>query len=190
MSARGARSRKVQAKEVEKKEKKLDKGKAVGTNHDDAFAGWRATPSTNKSRNNGISRSITVSSRATSRSSGTNDGNHRPRLDTLDSACSSETWSGNPPSAASVSDTSTQGKEKARFQANGKETKAPRGRGGGVPVKKTVGPSQTSLPAFRVESTAPHPTSNQRTWQNFKYWDGGKDARPYTGFEHVSLELL
>ena len=195
MSARGARSRKIQQKDIEKKEKKIGKGKAVGTNHDphDGFADWRATPSTNNPRN-GISRSITVSSRATSRSSGTNDSNNRSRLDTLYSTGSSETRTGNPPQSsaggsASVSDVSTQGKEKTRFQAKGKETKAPRGRGGGVPIKRTVAPSPGPPLAFRTESAASYPTSNQKTWMNFKVWEGGKDGmRPYGGFEHVRLQ--
>ncbi|KAF2823287.1 hypothetical protein CC86DRAFT_384669 [Ophiobolus disseminans] len=186
MSARGARGRKVQAKEVEKKEKKVGKSKAIGTIQDpqDASADWRATPSINNIRNNGISRSMTVSSRATSRSSGTNDSNQRPRLETLYSTGSSETRSGPPQSSASVSDVSTQGKDKIRFQAKGKDTKAPRGRGGGVPIKKTIVPPPAS-PVFRTESAASYPSPNQKSWINFKVWEGGKDGmRPYGGFEH------
>jgi hypothetical protein len=138
MSARGARSRKVQLKEVEKKEKKVTgKGKAPEPNHDsrDAFAEWQPAPSTNNSRN-GISRTLTVSSNnshGTSRSSSTHDGS-RPRLNTVPSDFSSENRSRPPKSSeagsASISEGSSKDKEKAKYQTKGKETKAPRGRGG------------------------------------------------------------
>ncbi|KAH7405868.1 hypothetical protein DE146DRAFT_425807 [Phaeosphaeria sp. MPI-PUGE-AT-0046c] len=182
MSARGARSRKVQLKDVEKKEKKVGKNKA--TDPSDAFADWRMTPTVDNPRR-GVSRSLTVSSRATSRSSGTNDSNNRPRLATVYSSTSSDVKAAQSSGggSASVSDVSTTGKEKTRFQANGKETKAPRGRGGGVPIKRTVAPSPAP-PHFRAESSASHPSSNQKTWLNFKVWNGTKDAmRPYGGFD-------
>jgi hypothetical protein len=190
MSARGARSRKVQQKVVEKNEKKVGKSKAVETISEprDGFADWRTTPSGDHP-SRGITRSLTASSRATSRSSGTNESSTRPRLNTFYSSNSSElrpAQSSGGGRSASISDTSTQGKEKTRFQANGKETKAPRGRGGGVPVKKTVAPS-TGLPSFRVESVASHIPPNQKTWLNFKIWKGSKDGmRPYGGFDFVS----
>lgn len=189
MSARGARSRKVQQKQVEKKEKheerKFGKTKAIDANYEphDGFADWRATPSVNHPRND-VKRSATVSSHTTSRSSGTNDSHSRPRLNTLYSS------DAHPPKSsaggsASVSDVSTQGKEKAKFQAKGKETSAPRGRGGGVPMKTNVAPSPA--PPYRTESTATSYSSpNQKTWINFKVWEGGKDGmRPYGGFGHV-----
>jgi hypothetical protein len=189
MSARGARSRKVQLKDVEKKEKKVGKTKAIETTHKprDGFADWRTMPSVENPRQ-GISRSLTASSRATSRSSGTNDSSNQPRQHTLYSNNSSDARAA--PSAgggsASVSDVSSTGKDKARFQANGKETKAPRGRGGGVPVKKVVAPS-SAPPGFRAESAASYPSSQHKTWLNFKIWTGGKDGmRPYGGFDFVS----
>ncbi|KAF9698882.1 hypothetical protein EKO04_003280 [Ascochyta lentis] len=187
MSARGARSRKVQQKEIQKKEKKVAvQGKAPETH--DAFADWRGTPSSNGSRNAGLSRSITVSSNlshGTSRSSGTNDSGNRSRLNTVYSNESSN--HGKPPNSsasgpASVSDHSAKGKEKPKFQANGKETKAPRGRGGGVPIKSTAAPSPAP-PSYRTESPAPRLPSHEKTWLDFKIWDGNKDEmRPYGGF--------
>jgi hypothetical protein len=190
MSARGARSRKVQAKEVEKKEKKVGKTKAVETIHErrDGFADWRATPNDDNPRR-GITRTLTASSRTTSRSSGTNDSTNRPRLTALYSSNSSDT---RPPQSstggsASVSDVSTKGKEKKLYDAKGKETKAPRGRGGGVPIKRAVAPSPAPQ-VFRAESVASYPSSNQKTWLNFKIWQGGKEGmRPYGGFEFVSV---
>jgi hypothetical protein len=192
MSARGARSRKVQQKDVEKKEKKIGKSKAIETIYEphDGFTDWRATPSDGTRRD--ISRSLTVSSRATSRSSGTNESNSRPRLNKLYSNNSSEvqTAQSSGGGTASVSEASTQGKEKTRFQANGKETKAPRGRGGGVPIKRTVAPSPAP-PAFRAESAASYATPNKKTWLNFKTWKGGKDGmRPYGGFEFVRISAI
>lgn len=189
MSARGARSRKVQQKDVEKKEKKV--GKTRATEPGDAFADWRTTPTVDNPRR-GVTRSQTVSSRATSRSSGTNDSNQRPRLTTVYSSNSSDVKAAQSSGggSASISDVSTTGKEKTRFQANGKETKAPRGRGGGVPIKRTIAPSPAP-PHFRAESAASHPSSNQKTWLNFKVWNGSKDAmRPYGGFDFVSTSRL
>lgn len=172
MSARGARSRKVQQKEVEKKEKKgLAKGKApepIFEDHD-AFIEWQPSPNPSNPRS-GISRSLTVSSSNTETSS---EGRSRPiKSPTADST--------------SVSDMSSKGKENTRYQTKGKDTKAPRGRGGGVPAKKTVAPSPAP-PVFRSESAASNPLPlNQKTWMNFKIWQGGKDGmRPYGGFEYV-----
>ncbi|KAH8698100.1 hypothetical protein GQ44DRAFT_779257 [Phaeosphaeriaceae sp. PMI808] len=187
MSARGARSRKVQQKDVEKredkKERKLGKSKATEATQEqhDGFADWRATPNVNNARN-GLSRTMTASSRATSQSSGTNDSSSRSRSDALRSSVPSEMRSVGGASA-SISDVSAKGKEKTIFEAKGKETKAPRGRGGGVPIKKTVAPSPT-LPNFRAESAISHYPSNRKTWSNFKIWEGGKDGmRLYSGFE-------
>ncbi|CAO2657346.1 Nn.00g034720.m01.CDS01 [Neocucurbitaria sp. VM-36] len=194
MSARGARSRKVQQKDIQKKEKKATgKGKASDGIYEqphDAFADWRPTPSLNTPRT-GVSRSITVSSntsRTTSRSGGTNDSSSRPRLTTLHSNESKEMQAGRAPqssggASASVSDLSSKGKEKTKFQTHGKETKAPRGRGGGVPIKRNVAPSPAPY-TFRTESAASYPLTNQKTWTNFRVWEGGRDGmRPYGGFD-------
>jgi hypothetical protein len=193
MSARGARSRKVQQKEVEKKEKKVAvKGKAPELTHEsrDAFAEWRPSPNSSNPRS-GISRSLTVSSNnshATSRSSSTHDGGNssRPRLNALPSDISS----GNRPptkssGAESVSDISSKGMDKTKYQTNGKDTKAPRGRGGGVPIKKSVAPSPAP-PMFRSESSASHALpADQKTWLNFKVWTDGRDVmHPYAGFDY------
>lgn len=199
MSARGARSRKVQQKDIEKKDKKpTSKGKAPERIHEthDAFAEWRPSPSISNARS-GLTRSMTVSSnnsRGTSRSSSTHDGSNRPRLNTLQSSESSEYRHHRPPDSsgrgpASLSDVSSKSKEKTKFQANGKETKAPRGRGGGVPIKKTVA-SSPAPPVFRTESAASSPSINHKSWMNFKIWEGGRDTmRPYGGFDHVRIML-
>lgn len=190
MSARGARSRKVQQKDIQKKEKQVAvQGKAP--EFSDASADWRA-PSSNGTRNAGLSRSITVSSslsHGTSRSSGTNDSGNRSRLDTVYSNESSS-YSRPPKTstsgAASVSDHSAKGTEKTKFQANGKETKAPRGRGGGVPIKTTIA-SSPAPPSFRTDSPSSRLPSHRKTWLDFKIWEGESDEmRPYGGFAFVS----
>lgn len=131
MSARGARSRKAVVKDIEKKEKKAaQEGKApesIRRPHD-AFAEWDSAGTRSNVSTGGIpTRQYTIS---TSRSSSANG--NRPPLRLAASHSSSDqkgskTAAGRP---ASVSDNSSAGKEKSRYQANGKDTKAPRGRGG------------------------------------------------------------
>lgn len=189
MSARGARSRKVQQKDIEKKEKKhAVQGKAPEIH--DTLTNWRATQSRNESRAADLARSMSNRSHGTSRSSGTNDSGNRARSHTIysnDSFVHGRLTKTSTSGAASVSDHSAKGKEKTKFQANGKETKAPRGRGGGVPIKKTVAPSPAPS-LFRVESTTPSLPSHKTTWLGFKIWDGGREDRPYGGFAFVSTQ--
>lgn len=191
MSARGARSRKIQQKDIQKKEKKAAvQGKAPEIH--DNLTDWRATPSTKDSRTTGLSRSITVSSNLsheTSHSGGTNNSGSRSRLNTVysnESSSHSRPPKSSASGAASVSDHSAKGKEKTKFQANGKETKAPRGRGGGVPMKMTVPPSPAP-PLFRTESPTTRLPNHKKTWMDFRIWEGKKeDMRPYGGFAFVS----
>ncbi|KAF2476439.1 uncharacterized protein BDR25DRAFT_339446 [Lindgomyces ingoldianus] len=197
MSARGARSRKAVAKDIEKKEKKAASNKkpveSIRRPHD-AFTDWRPTLNrSGRDTSTGIpSRSITISSdasRATSRSSSTHASSGRPRLNTIDSQDSLDFKAFHRPmtsqsGSASISESSTQGKEKTKYDANRKGSKAPRGRGGGVPVKKTV-VSSPPPPLFRNESSASHVPTNHKTWQNFRIWEGGESGlRPYGGFEY------
>jgi hypothetical protein len=195
MSARGARSRKVQQKDIEKKEKKSvgkAKGKATGAISEEAhdpFISWR--PGTSLTTRPTLSRSITVSSSTSRGTSRSGDSVNRQRLTTLSSKESSQ----RPPQSSgggstSISDVSSKGKEKAKFQANGKDTRAPRGRGGGVPVKKTVATSPAP-PVFRDErneSPASYTRPNQKSWMNFRVWERGRNGmRPYGGFDYVSM---
>lgn len=187
MSARGARSRKIQQKDIDKKDKKKAvRGKAPEVH--DGFPDWRATPTSNGLRSVGLTRSLSNRSRGTSHSSGTNGSANRTRLNTVYSHESSS-YERPPKSSASgaaSSEQSAPGIDKSRFQANGKETKAPRGRGGGVPIKTTVA-SSPAPPQPRGESPAPRLPSHKKTWQDFKIWDGAKEKmRPYAGFAFVS----
>ena len=187
MSARGARSRKVQQKDIDKKEKKSTvKGKIPETH--DAFADWRATPSSNGSRSVGLSRSVSNLSQGTSHSGGSGNRKHLNTVYSNDSSSHGRPGIGSTSGTASVSDHSAKGKDKTKFQANGKETKAPRGRGGGVPVKSTGAPLQS--PQFRSESPAPPLLSHKKTWQGFRIWEGQREEmRPYGGFAFVSAQL-
>jgi hypothetical protein len=168
----------------------IGKSKAIETIYEpqDGSVDWRK-PSSASNPRNGVSRTLTVSSRTTSRSSSTNGSGNRPRLNTLYSNSSSDIRPvpSSGVGSASVSDASTKGREKTTFQANGKETKAPRGRGGGVPIKRAIDPPPAPT-NYRAEYAASYPSSNQKTWLNFKTWGAGKDGmRPYSGFEYVSL---
>lgn len=197
MSARGARSRKAVVKDIEKKEKKAaSKSQTIESirRPHDAFTDWRPTPSTGTRDAGFPSRQLTISSdasRATSRTSSTNGSGGRPPLKTVSSHDSSDYRAAHRPKtsasgSASISDTSSKGKDKTRYQAKGKETKAPRGRGGGVPVKKTV--SSTPVPPpFRTESTLSYAPPINKTWINFRIWEGGEHGlKPYGGFDFVS----
>ncbi|KAF2867194.1 hypothetical protein BDV95DRAFT_598314 [Massariosphaeria phaeospora] len=195
MSARGARSRKAVAKDIEKKEKKTaTKQKAavesIQRPHD-AFADWRPTPSLSTRDTNVPTRSTTISSnfsRATSQSSSTHNSSsqNRQRLDTISSQDSLEIRAVHRPktsASGSLSDVSSKDREKSKYQANGKGTKAPRGRGGGVPVKKAVAAS-TPPPLFRMEHADLRVPPGQKTWINFRIWEGTESGlRPYGGFD-------
>ncbi|CAI6336861.1 unnamed protein product [Periconia digitata] len=186
MSARGARSRKAVEKNIEKQEKKAAvKQKApVQTirKPGDAF-GSNIHPS----------RQITVSSdvsRATSsRTSSTNGSNARPLFVSASSQDSHDyRRNGRPPTSTSgstsVSDGgSGKGNDKNKYTAKGnKETKAPRGRGGGVPLKKPAEPLQP--PLLRAETSLAFTPTNQKTWMNFRIWDGSvQGVKPYGGFD-------
>ncbi|KAF2709847.1 hypothetical protein K504DRAFT_455507 [Pleomassaria siparia CBS 279.74] len=202
MSGRGARSRKAIVKDIEKKEKKdTGKNKAIESvrRPHDAFDAWASSPSlgTRDTTGTGIpSRSVTISSDGSrlspvSRSSSINDNGSRPRLNTISSMDSLDLRGLHRPKTSasggtSTSDVSNGAKEKIKYQAKGKETKAPRGRGGGVPVKKP-NPASSSLPPplFRFETSAPHaPSLNGKSWINFKIWQGGEAGlKPYSGFD-------
>jgi hypothetical protein len=184
MSARGARSRKVQQKDIDKKEKKLAVKGKVPERHD-AYPDWRATPSSDGSRSVGLSRSASNLSQGTSHSGGSGNRKHLTTVYSNDSSSHGRLGKGSTSGAASVSDHSAKGDDKTKFQAHGKETKAPRGRGGGVPVKGTGAPLQS--PQSRNESPAPPLPSYRKTWQGFRIWEGNRqEMRPYGGFAFVS----
>jgi hypothetical protein len=192
-------------KDIEKKGKKdTGKQKAVESirKPHDAFAEWAPTPSLSSrdTTGTGIPRSITISNdgsrvSALSRSSSVNRSGSQPRLNTINSISSSELrgihrTKTSASGSTSISDGSSVGKEKLKYQAKGKETKAPRGRGGGVPVKKPTLHS-VSPPLFRSETSISHIPTNGKTWINFRIWQGGEAGlKPFGGFDYVCVARI
>jgi hypothetical protein len=196
MSARGARSRKAVAKDIEKKDKKAAvKGKAPESapHRQDTFSEWRPTPS-QSSGAVAPSRSIAVSSdlsQITSRSSSSNPTDNKPRLMTTFTNDSLDARNIPRPrtsasGSASVSGSSTGGQDKTKYHTKtGKESKAPRGRGGGVPEKRPAVNSPPPTPLFRGEIYSSLLQPGQRTWMDFRVWEGGDTViRPYAGFDY------
>lgn len=86
-------------------------------------------------------------------------------------------------SASIGSGNSSKGKDKKYQSKTGKETKAPRGRGGGVPVKKSAVPPPPPI-FLRSESSAARVPPNQKTWIDFRIWEGGEAGfPPYGGWD-------
>ncbi|KAF2643017.1 hypothetical protein P280DRAFT_515457 [Massarina eburnea CBS 473.64] len=192
MSARGARSRKAVAKNIEKQEKKAAvKQKApVETirRPTDAFARWPSAPP-NASREFSLpTRQLTISSEAShaSQTSSNSGSNARPAFHTVSSQESNAPARRRTSISGSTSrsdDSSMRGKDKTKYAAKGKETKAPRGRGGGVPIKKPVNATPVP-PLFRAETSLAFTPTHQKTWMNFRIWSGGEQGmKPYAGFD-------
>jgi hypothetical protein len=204
MSARGARSRKAVAKDIEKQEKKAEvkgKSKAVETirRPNDAFQSRQSVPVNPPLRDPALpSRQQTISNNLNraSRTSSTGDGYTRPPFDTVGSQDSYGLRPGLRPrtstsGSTSISDgSSSVGREQKKYAMNGKETKAPRGRRGGVPVKKPVS-AMFPLSLGRADTSLSYqPPTYQKTWMNFRIWEGGDlSMKPYAGFDYVSLPI-
>jgi len=204
MSGRGARSRKAIVKEIEKKEKKEGKQKAVEAirRPHDVFAEWAPSPSLSPrdATGTGIARPTAALSSDGSRTSelSRSDSINPTNTRNLPNATSYASSSRDPlefrnshrphtsqSGSTSLSDVSSKGKEHSKYKAKGKETKAPRGRGGGVPIKKPT--ITTPLPpVFRSETSASYSPSSNKTWINFRIWEGGETGlKPYGGFDYV-----
>ena len=99
------------------------------------------------------------------------------------------------------SEASSDTKAKQKYAAKGKETSAPRGRGGGVPVKtadKERG-RQTPLPELygssrsmrasssNISRTARSTGARDSGWAKYKIWTGPGHSQPYKGLEDVRL---
>ncbi|PVI05003.1 hypothetical protein DM02DRAFT_668700 [Periconia macrospinosa] len=190
MSARGARSRKVAEKNIEKLEKKAAvKQKApVQTIRKPTDAFGTNPPPGHPLRQLTISSDVSRAT-STSRTSSTSGSNARPLFHSVNSQDSEPKRMGRPRTSTSASNSisdagsGSKGNEKNKYAAKGnKETKAPRGRGGGVPVKKAIEPP--APPLFRAETSLAYPTTNSKTWMNFRIWDGSNQGvKPYGGFD-------
>jgi hypothetical protein len=179
MAARGARSRKVVEKQITKENTKRYDDRfipSIATKLDASrvmspVAGWKRPPA--------YPSGASVHSGDSGGSSG--------RLSVAGSKLSS--------TLASVS------LKEERFVDKGKQTSAPRGRGGGVPMKTTDSkndraqmksvkpPKPRSSHGFRPSSRATTIDENSlgvKSWDRTKIWYGGLTApKPFQGFEHV-----
>ncbi|OCK78497.1 hypothetical protein K432DRAFT_301892 [Lepidopterella palustris CBS 459.81] len=196
MSARGARSRKAVVKNIEKKERKVAAKQFAADlpRPKTAFSDWTAASirenaqyTSNQPTRSGSQLATThpVPSRHSRSNSQPESSTGRPSLGgitgTQGSADARPSRARTSTSASTTSANSAG--EKVKYQAKGKETKAPRGRGGGVPPKKTT--TITPLPfRGRTESNASSEYPVYKTWANFKIWYGNEHGfRPYRGFD-------
>ena len=200
MAARGARARKIVEKETKKEEDKQTK-----KTFSDSF---NRVKSPNPSTNTPTSTVRTMSSRPP-----TSQSQPRPRITQAESSIMSSSSSVN----SKNSDTSSavdkltsklagkDSKKPNKYAApKGRGTLAPRGRLGGVPMKKAeVDALEAAKSArhARKASSRSHtfdlpprsPTdsastgSYEKSWKNTKSYVGqGQKPTPFTGFEHVS----
>jgi hypothetical protein len=185
MAARGARSRKVVEKVIEKEESKkyADRFNSFSTTPDPSrvvspVAGWRRKTSFHS----GSGAASVWSAESGGSSSGKLSGTGARKI------------------ASKVA--SIIPSEEDRFVAKGKQTAAPRGRGGGVPIKaveaqhdrarmrsvkagRLVGSSLGMRPAS-LSTEYSDTSSTLRPWASTKVWSGGlTPPKSYKGFEHV-----
>lgn len=120
-------------------------------------------------------------------------GRYSPSLQSIGSG---DFQHGTPSSAGSET------KQKKKYVANGKETRAPRGRGGGVPTRKTEAgreaPNISDYPRAQLKSRASdysyshrNATSREQSdpWSRFKVFLGPRQCAPYQGLVNVCFGL-
>jgi hypothetical protein len=190
MAARGARSRKVVQQEIQKENSKQTPSRFISSS-----ASYRQTT-------NDSSRVMSpVASWGRTR---------KQSMNSADSIRSGESSSGRASSSLGHHLTSAMSnmslEEQKKFIAKGKMTSAPRGRGGGVPLNKSIADQdrhnvrsarsrRTASGAFRSQSRATivcdtDIAAGMRTWDKTKVWHGGLTApKPFRGFEHVSYTI-
>lgn len=181
MAARGARSRKVVEKQITKQEvKKSDERYTPLSTQRSADLSRVMSPVSTWGRRPTMTSDQSIYSSGSGGSSG--------RLSAAGSKLSATLTS------ISLKD--------EKFIGKGKDTSAPRGRGGGVPIKlaeknnrdtvRSVRRTQSShgfRPSSRATTshTGSDVESGARSWARTKTWYGGLTApKPFRGFEHVS----
>ena len=185
MASRGARSRKVAEKQIEKEEKKhVDRGRAERfARMHSPLGGTRPTSPMSPTQSVPWSRKTSVLSSGASVASGGSDGSG---------------FSSNLGSKISSKISSTGSEDTKRYATKkGKVTSAPRGRGGGVPTKlsQTAGIKSPGRQNHSYENRAQsvssdsqatsQPPSYEKSWEKTKMWLGnGSSPKPYLGFEH------
>lgn len=189
MAARGARSRKIVEKVIEKEE---------GRRYADRFNSVSSTPDPNR-----VKSPVAGWRRRTSITSGSGAAS----VWSDESGGSSSKASGAGAKKFTNKIASLAPGEDDRFVAKGRQTIAPRGRGGGVPMKAVEAAQDRarmhSVKAGRLAASSmgmrPASTSTEnsgtlstlRPWATTKVWSGGVSApKSYKGFEHVRLQML
>ncbi|KAH7048342.1 hypothetical protein B0J12DRAFT_741073 [Macrophomina phaseolina] len=169
MSGRGATSRKAIKKNIEKTEKKKEaKEFADELARPPSESGWNL-PIRGTSSNRRGSFTASISTHSSDRSRGSD----KIR-------------------AATPGLFGSEAKDQKRYAVKGKETTAPRGRGGGVPPKSAQSTSETFHSNESYESdprsakgVPPHLSDREKVWANMKIWNGnGQPTLRWRGFEH------
>lgn len=176
MSGRGATSRKAIKKNIEKTEKKKDaKDFADELTRPPSESGWNLPIRGTSSNRRGSFTAASVSTHSSDRSKGSD----KIR-------------------AATPGLFGSDPKDPKKYAVKGKETAAPRGRGGGVPLKTAQSTTETYHSNESYESdpksprgATPQLSAREKGWANMKLWPG--NAQPtsrWRGFEHVGEVLI
>ncbi|KAB2571032.1 hypothetical protein DBV05_g10282 [Lasiodiplodia theobromae] len=170
MSGRGATSRKAIKKNIEKTEKKKEaKDFAEELARPPSESGWNLPIRGASTHRRGSFTAASVSTHSSDRSRGSD----KIR-------------------AATPGLFSTDPKDPKKYAVKGKETAAPRGRGGGVPPKTAQSTAETHHSNTSYESdlaspkgAPPHLSSREKGWANMRIWHGnGQPTQRWRGFEH------
>ncbi|KAF2140971.1 uncharacterized protein K452DRAFT_43333 [Aplosporella prunicola CBS 121167] len=177
MSGRGARGRNDIQKNIEKQEKKKEaKDATEKTPKPTTETGWNLSfrghaPSSSIIPGRRASLTATISSRSSGQSKASDKGHAGSMSPGLDES------------------------EEKKYQFKGKETKHPRGRGGGVPARTKTGDSaysaHTSYSNASYESgpasannAPPTLSAEEKSWASMKLWYGnGQPTQRWKGFE-------
>ncbi|KAL1634300.1 hypothetical protein SLS56_002310 [Neofusicoccum ribis] len=171
MSGRGATSRKAIKKNIEKTEKKKEaKDFADELARPPSESGWNL-PIRGASSNRRGSFTASISTHSSDKSKGSDKAR-----------------------AATPGLFGSDPKDPKRYAVKGKDTVAPRGRGGGVPPKTAQSTVEThhSNTSYESDPTSPRGappqlSAKEKSWANMKVWQGnGQPTRRWKGFEHVS----
>ncbi|KAL0262480.1 hypothetical protein SLS55_001448 [Diplodia seriata] len=166
MSGRGATSRKAIKKNIEKTEKKKEaKDFADELARPPSESGWNLPHRGTSTQRRGSITAASISTHSSDKSRGS---------DKL--------------RAATPGLFGNEIKDPKRYAIKGKETVAPRGRGGGVPPKTAQSETHHSNTSYDSDLASPTQlSSREKVWANMRIWNGnGQPTQRWRGFEHDS----
>ncbi|KAL1643109.1 hypothetical protein SLS58_005078 [Diplodia intermedia] len=166
MSGRGATSRKAIKKNIEKTEKKKEaKDFADELTRPPSESGWNLPHRGTSTQRRGSITAASISTHSSDKSRGS---------DKL--------------RAATPGLFGNDSKDPKRYAIKGKETVAPRGRGGGVPPKTAQAETHHSNTSYDSDLASPTQlSSREKVWANMRIWNGnGQPTQRWRGFEHDS----